>query len=127
MPTAFRRTLIVVVVLLALAAIAAPKIISRNQAKSESPPPAAAPPRTVKVRTEIMRPERLVERLSTTGTIRANESVDVVSEIAGKVVEIFFEEGRPVAASWSWPKAARRASASCSPKASRARKATTSP
>lgn len=50
----------------------------------------------LRVATHVVTPEVLVERFATTGTIRANEQVEVVSEISGKVVEIFFEEGSGV-------------------------------
>jgi membrane fusion protein (multidrug efflux system) len=36
--------------------------------------------------------------LTTTGTVRANEEVEIVSEISGKVSEIYFEEGSRVVA-----------------------------
>jgi membrane fusion protein (multidrug efflux system) len=42
-------------------------------------------------------PERLTERLAATGTVRANEQVEIVSEISGKISEISFEEGSRVA------------------------------
>lgn len=44
-----------------------------------------------------VRPTRIAERLSTTGTIRASEEIDVVTEIPGRVEEIAFREGQPVA------------------------------
>jgi membrane fusion protein (multidrug efflux system) len=43
-------------------------------------------------------PERLTESLTTTGTLRANEEVEIVSEISGKISAIYLEEGSPVAA-----------------------------
>jgi membrane fusion protein (multidrug efflux system) len=43
-------------------------------------------------------PTELTERLSTTGTVRANEEVEIVSEISGKISNIYFEEGSRVAA-----------------------------
>jgi membrane fusion protein (multidrug efflux system) len=41
-------------------------------------------------------PQTLTERLSTTGTVRANEDVELVAEISGKVAAIHFREGRRV-------------------------------
>lgn len=52
----------------------------------------------VPVRVETVSPTSLEERLSATGTILANERIAVVSEIAGKVDEILFEEGARVSA-----------------------------
>ncbi|HEX9735868.1 MAG TPA: efflux RND transporter periplasmic adaptor subunit [Thermoanaerobaculia bacterium] len=95
MQKGFRRGLVIVLVLLGLGALAAPKIVSLSAARDEAaaPPPAA---RVLKVRTHAVRPELLVERLATTGTLRANEQVEITSEIAGKVVAILFDEGSRV-------------------------------
>lgn len=89
---------VVLAVLLALGALLAPKLISLSHdektPESDEPPPLP----TIQVNVHTLTPERLVERLSTTGTIRAGEQVEITSEISGKVVEILFEEGRRVAA-----------------------------
>lgn len=50
------------------------------------------------VETVAVTPRTLQERMSTTGTIRANEDVEIISEITGKVAEILFQEGGRVAA-----------------------------
>jgi membrane fusion protein (multidrug efflux system) len=50
----------------------------------------------VPVQVVAVQPQTLTERLSTTGTVRANEKVDLVAEIAGKVAAIHFREGRRV-------------------------------
>jgi membrane fusion protein (multidrug efflux system) len=50
----------------------------------------------VPVRVETLAPARLEERLNATGTVMANERVEIVSEIAGKVDTIAFKEGAPV-------------------------------
>ncbi|MBZ0115062.1 MAG: efflux RND transporter periplasmic adaptor subunit [Thermoanaerobaculia bacterium] len=42
-------------------------------------------------------PRAAAERLSTTGTLRANEQVELVAEISGKLEEVLFREGTPVA------------------------------
>ncbi len=97
MTKGLRRGLGVTLVLLVAGALAAPKLISLNQTAAETEGSAAPRERILEVSTEVMRPERLVERLATTGTVRANERVDVTSEIAGKVVEILFDEGSRVA------------------------------
>jgi membrane fusion protein (multidrug efflux system) len=52
----------------------------------------------VPVRVEILTPDRLEERLNATGSVLANERVEIVSEIAGKVDAILFKEGTPVSA-----------------------------
>lgn len=80
---------------LLVAAIALPRL------RSERPTPEAAVPAvadTPPLVVEVVRlaPRPLAERLSTTGTIRANEEVDLVSETAGIIEAIRFDEGAPV-------------------------------
>ena len=48
------------------------------------------------VYTARVEPRSLQERVTATGTVTADEAVDLVSEIAGKVVTLGFEEGAPV-------------------------------
>jgi membrane fusion protein (multidrug efflux system) len=48
------------------------------------------------VRTLVVEPRRLVERFATVGTIRADEQVELRSEIAGILEEILFDEGARV-------------------------------
>ena len=52
----------------------------------------------VPVRVETLAPAKLEERLNATGSVLANERVEIVSEIAGKVDAILFEEGAKVGA-----------------------------
>ncbi len=62
-----------------LAVLAAPKLI---QLRRPSTPASSATSKTI-LRVKVHRtvPTLLVERLATTGTVRANEEVDLVSEI----------------------------------------------
>jgi membrane fusion protein (multidrug efflux system) len=55
-----------------------------------------APAAVLQVDVITLRPEPLSERLTTSGTIRADEEVEIVSEISGKVVAIDFREGHLV-------------------------------
>lgn len=94
-----RRLLGFAVILLVLGVLAVPKIISMSHESEDAAAPASAgeaekPP--LVVATRLVAPESLIERLSTTGTVRANEQVEIVGETAGKVVEIFFDEGARV-------------------------------
>jgi membrane fusion protein (multidrug efflux system) len=95
------------VLALAVAAVAVPRLLSTRSEPAAGPPgpaanpaaeagAAAAPRLPVTVHTVASAP--LVERLSTTGTLRANEQIEVVSEIAGQVEAVRFQEGSPVAA-----------------------------
>jgi len=98
MSTAVRRGLWVVVAAAVLAALAVPKLVTSDRdgsdaataARDEAPPP--------RVEVHVVVPERLAETLVTTGAIYADERVEVVSEIAGKIERILFEEGARVPA-----------------------------
>ncbi len=46
---------------------------------------------------EVLRTESLSDRISTVGTVLADEEVELRSEISGRVEEVFFREGNPVA------------------------------
>jgi len=60
------------------------------------PPPSAAKSSTV-VLTEVVQPARLDRTILATGTLLANEEVDLKNEIAGRILSLNFSEGRPVA------------------------------
>jgi len=90
-----RRGVGILAALAVLAVLAAPKLIELRRTSA----PAAAPTeKTLRVRAYRVVPVLLTERLTTTGTVRANEEVEIVSEISGKVSDIYFEEGSRVAA-----------------------------
>jgi membrane fusion protein (multidrug efflux system) len=91
-----RRGLGIVAALAILVVLAVPKLLELRRA---STPSSAAPSQTIlQVKVHRVVPERLTERLVTTGTVRANEYVDIVSEISGKISAIHFEEGARVTA-----------------------------
>jgi len=91
-----RRGVGVAVALVILAVLAAPKLI---QLRRTSTPAAIATSKTIlRVKVHRVVPTLLIERLATTGTVRANEEVEIISEISGKISDIFFQEGRRVAA-----------------------------
>jgi membrane fusion protein (multidrug efflux system) len=48
------------------------------------------------VRTLVIKPQTFDETIVATGTVRADESIDVQPEIAGKLLHIYFEEGSRV-------------------------------
>ena len=66
-------------------------LASRNQAQESAPAQTARS--RIPVRVETLARGALEERLTTTGTILANERVDIVSEVDGKVEEVLFREG----------------------------------
>jgi membrane fusion protein (multidrug efflux system) len=97
MSTAVRRGLWVVVAAAVLAALAVPKLVTsgRDGDEAVSVTRTDSPPR---VEVHTVAAERLAETLVTTGAIYADERVEVVSEIAGKIERILFEEGARVPA-----------------------------
>lgn len=50
----------------------------------------------MQVRVKVLRPEPLSNTVQATGSLLANESVDVRSEVAGRIVSIGFQEGSTV-------------------------------
>lgn len=75
-----------------LVALAIPKI----SASDESESPGGRAQQSLGVDAYVVQPTTVQDQLSTTGTLRANESVELTSEAAGKVTSIRFEEGRRV-------------------------------
>ena len=82
----------VVVVILALLII--PKLSSSSSGDPASSASAGAGPTPVTV--HIVKPQKLDNRILTTGTIMANEEVELKTETSGKVVKILFKEGTRV-------------------------------
>ncbi len=60
--------------------------------------PQGAPMQAMAVQVHVLRPGVLDNRLTTTGTLLANEEVEIVSELAGRVQALNFNEGGGVAA-----------------------------
>ena len=81
----------VIVVILALLII--PKL---GSAGNSADPRGFAGAGPVPVKAHILKPQRLDNNVITTGTLLANESVELKSETAGKVVKILFKEGSRV-------------------------------
>ncbi len=44
----------------------------------------------------VVKPQRIQDKIFTTGTILANEEVELRSEVSGKITDIYLEEGKPV-------------------------------
>lgn len=89
-----RRGVGILAALAIIAALAVPKLI---QLRKTSAPATAPAKKTLRVRAHRVVPTQLIERLATTGTVRANEEVEIVSEISGKISAIHFREGSQVA------------------------------
>ena len=89
-----RRGVGILAALAIIAVLAVPKLI---QLRKTSAPATAPAKKTLRVRAHRVVPTQLIERLATTGTVRANEEVEIVSEISGKISAIHFREGSQVA------------------------------
>lgn len=96
MSVAARRAFGVLAVVAVIAVVATPKLLEHRRKAAPAESQTTAP--TLRVKVYQVEPTQLTERLSTTGTVRANEEVEIVSEIAGKVSSIHFEEGSRVTA-----------------------------
>ena len=90
-----RKSFGILAALAIVAALAVPKLLQLRKTVASTTAPSA---KTLRVRAHRVVPIQLTERLTTTGTVRANEEVEIVSEISGKVSEIHFEEGSRVVA-----------------------------
>jgi membrane fusion protein (multidrug efflux system) len=94
MLTATRWGLGLAIALALVAALAVPKMLPLLDEKE---PATAADDDILRVRVHPVAASDLAERLATIGTVRANEEVDLVSEISGKIAAVHFEEGGTVA------------------------------
>ena len=86
-----KTIVIVLIVLVLLLLIFLPKITSSDQNDSGG----MSDPRRMQipVNAHIVSYEKLNEMVYTTGSILANEEVDLRSEISGKITQILFKEG----------------------------------
>lgn len=82
-------------VLAALLALASASALSQPAGKDAGKAPGAKPP-AVPVRAVAARAAPAVDEAGAIGTLRADESVVVRPEIAGRIAEILFEEGHSV-------------------------------
>ncbi len=86
---------LILIVIVAVIGLALPKVKSIFSAKkSENRNPAFIPELAVKA--FIARPQKLENKIFVTGTVLANEEIEIRSEISGKVEKIFFNEGSRV-------------------------------
>lgn len=82
-----------------LVLLALPKLPACNEPSAEASAQAGGGgPRALAVQVHVVQPDRLTDGIYATGSVRANEEVELRSEVAGRVEAIRFEEGRPVAA-----------------------------
>ena len=87
-----KRLLTAAVIVVLLFVIAWPKL-DFSPASSGGPGPAAGGPTQVTVRAVVARAAPLSNQIMATGSVLANEDVDIRSEINGKVTRVLFREG----------------------------------
>ena len=68
----------------------------RGASTSENARRSRPPTNRARVNATVLRPGVVTERIRTSGTLRADESVELTAESGGKITEIRFEEGRRV-------------------------------
>lgn len=91
-----RTAIVLVCAVVALFALALPKLRSSDKSANNSVRTGAARGGVMTVRTEIVRSEKLPERVITVGTVLPNEEVEIRSETSGKIERILFDEGSRV-------------------------------
>lgn len=79
-----------VAAIVAIGILLVPRLNSSGAGEASGPAPAAE---ALAVETLVVTPHRLVERFATVGNIRADEQVELRSEISGVLREIHFAEG----------------------------------
>jgi membrane fusion protein (multidrug efflux system) len=83
--------------LAALAALLAPRLLPTILSAGRSAEtPTEESEETLEVEVRLLAPQRLEERLATTGTVQAEERVEIRPEISGTLEKILFEEGARV-------------------------------
>ena len=87
-----KQIIIGTVILIALLIVFLPKIISSGEDSTSQQNPGMMN-RSIPVTAHIVEYEKLSNKVYTTGTILANEEVELRSEIAGKITNILFKEG----------------------------------
>lgn len=90
-----KRIVIAGVVLVAVAALAYPKIDFGGSGGAQAAGP-SGPGEALPVNGYVVKQTQLVDRVVATGTLRANEEVNLAAETSGKVTQIHFAEGRRV-------------------------------
>jgi membrane fusion protein, multidrug efflux system len=88
-----KPVLISIIVLVILLIVFLPKIFSSRGSETTTPGPGRMNTE-IPVTAHIVKYETLSDRIYSTGTVLANEEVELRSETSGKIVKILFSEGR---------------------------------
>lgn len=87
-----KKIIISAIILIFLLIILLPKLLSSSK-KENTNNAGNKPDMTVSVKAYIVVPQVMNNNVLTTGTILANEEVELKSEVAGKIIKILFKEG----------------------------------
>jgi membrane fusion protein (multidrug efflux system) len=98
MKSSVRNLLWVVVIAVVIILLALPKLgpIFSDKEEGESTQAAAAAPSALPVEVTVVQPEAYRSTLQLTGSVQANEMLELRSEVAGIVERIYFNEGQQV-------------------------------
>lgn len=91
----FKKILAGVIVFIVIAALAYPKVKPLFSADSGNSSPQSGQS-SLKVDAVEVQPDRVQDKIFTTGSILANEEVELRSEVSGKITDIYLEEGKTV-------------------------------
>lgn len=91
-----KRVIIGVLTLVAILALAWPKLNLSGSSANTDLPAQPTGSNALRVQAQVVMPQVLRDRIFTTGSIRANEEVEVRSETSGIITGIYFQEGRRV-------------------------------
>lgn len=91
-----RSILVVIVVIVVAFLLLLPRFFSGSRSPTSPNQGRGARGGALAVRSEIVRTEKLDERITTVGTVLANEEVEVRSETSGKIDGVYFDEGSRV-------------------------------
>ncbi len=91
-----RKKIVISMLLVAALVVAALPKIKPAFERSGTPSGGSAPEQRLPVKVYVVRPDTLYEKIFTTGTLVANEEVELRSEVSGKIVKIYFQEGSRV-------------------------------
>jgi membrane fusion protein, multidrug efflux system len=86
------------IILIVAGIIMYPKLKHAIPGNSDGNVPVATPAgqRALNIDAYIVRPEKLVEQINSSGTLLPDEQVDLSFETSGKIISIFFDEGTKV-------------------------------
>ncbi|MDR0769365.1 MAG: efflux RND transporter periplasmic adaptor subunit [Dysgonamonadaceae bacterium] len=98
----FTKIVLFIIIALFIAGMALYPVIKRRIKKDDAPQASARPElfvnraKPLNVNAKIIRPELLTDYIQVTGNLIPDEEVDLTFEVAGKIVEICFQEGTAV-------------------------------